>query len=110
MFLTKKIALGIAGGAIILGSGFTFATIASAHAPTPSPTPSQSWQRGGGYGRMEAAPRSPIRTRDCGTAPVMVRSPTSSTSPANSESARTRSRLPCRSTTPPTRRRPVGET
>ena len=52
MFLTKKIALGIAGGAIVLGSGFTFATIASADAPTPSPTPSQSWQRGGGYGRM----------------------------------------------------------
>ena len=52
MFLTKKIALGIAGGAIVLGSGFTVATIASADAPTPSPTPSQSWQRGGGYGRM----------------------------------------------------------
>lgn len=52
MFLNKKIALAIAGGAIVLGSGVTAATIASADTPTPSPTPSQSWQRGGGYGRM----------------------------------------------------------
>lgn len=52
MFLTKKIALGIASSVIVLGSGFAAATIASADAPTPTPTPSQSWQRGGGYGRM----------------------------------------------------------
>ncbi len=54
MFLTKKVALGIAGGLIVLGSGFTAASIASAEspAPTPTPTPGQSWQRGGGYGRM----------------------------------------------------------
>jgi hypothetical protein len=52
MFPNKKIALAIASGAIVLGSGFTAATIASADAPTPNPTPSQSWQRGGGYGRM----------------------------------------------------------
>ncbi|MGV8910216.1 MAG: hypothetical protein ACOH1Y_14640 [Propionicimonas sp.] len=52
MFLNKKIAIAIAGGAIVLGSGFTFATIASADTPTPSPTANQSWQRGGGYGRM----------------------------------------------------------
>lgn len=52
MILNKKIALAIAGSAIVLGSGFTAATIASADSPTPSPTPSQSWQRGGGYGRM----------------------------------------------------------
>ena len=61
MFLTKKIALGIAGGAIVLGSGFTAATIASADDPTPTPVPSQSWQRGGGYGRMggNATPTNP---------------------------------------------------
>jgi len=52
MILNKKIALAIAGSAIVLGSGFTAATIASADSPTPSPMPSQSWQRGGGYGRM----------------------------------------------------------
>ncbi len=51
MFLNQKIALAIAGGAIVLGSGFTAATIASADTPTPTPTPSQAWQ-GGGYGRM----------------------------------------------------------
>lgn len=50
MFLNKKIALAIAGGAIVLGSGFTAATMASADSPTP--TPGQSWQRGGGFGRM----------------------------------------------------------
>lgn len=50
---TKKISLGIAGGALVLGSGFTAATLASADpTPSPNPTPSQSWQRGGGYGRM----------------------------------------------------------
>ena len=52
MFLTKKIALGIASSVIVLGSGFAAATIASADAPTPTPSPGQSWQRGGGYGRM----------------------------------------------------------
>jgi hypothetical protein len=52
MFLNKKLALAITGAAIVLGSGVTAATIASAESPTPSPTPSQSWQRGGGYGRM----------------------------------------------------------
>jgi len=55
MFLNKKITLAIAGGALVLGSGFTAATIASADTPTPIPTPSQSWQRGGGYGRMGGA-------------------------------------------------------
>jgi hypothetical protein len=54
MFLNQKIALAIAGSAIVLGSGFTAATIASADPPTPSPTPGQSWQRAGGYGRMGA--------------------------------------------------------
>jgi len=52
MILNKKLGLAIAGGAIVLGTGFIAATIASADSPTPSPTPGQSWQRVGGYGRM----------------------------------------------------------
>ena len=63
MFLTKKIALGIAGSAIVIGSGLGVAGLASAQTPSPSPTPgqTQTWQRGGGYGRMAANPNAGLR-------------------------------------------------
>ena len=57
MSLTRKIALGIAAGALAVGSGLGVATMAGAVDPTPTPTPgqAQTWQRGGGFGRMADA-------------------------------------------------------
>lgn len=65
MNITRKIALGLGGAAIVvttgLGAGFAFAETPD---PTPTPTPGQAWGRGpgGGYGRSaQANPNAGLR-------------------------------------------------
>ncbi len=50
MNITKKIALGLGGGAIVLGSTFGMASLASAE--TPDPTPAQTQTQAGNQNRF----------------------------------------------------------
>lgn len=67
MFRTKKIALGLAGGAIVLGSGLGMATLANADTTNPTTTPAQAqtWQHGG-QGRMGASTNTANATAGLG--------------------------------------------
>lgn len=63
MSISRKLALAIGGGALIIGSGIGVAGIARADTPAPTPTPSPAWGSGAGYGPMRGGATPADATR-----------------------------------------------